>query len=665
LLKKKKLLPALAVLMLMSATMPAWAEESSSKDATELNPVLVSAQKDKANVDEDQPAKEPAYSRLAVPASGEAGTQVITRKDLERMHPKDIIDAIESGLGVTTTFQGRRNLNFFQIRGNGTLGLIVDGVYIPQTQSGRALANFPLALVDSIEIVRDSSILTLGPVSAFTTTQGSPNGGFIVIKTRKPTKMENEVKASYGTFQTYDFNMYHGEKMGNSYMVVDCDRYHTAGKEDWFNDASSSSLYLKGGYADNQLTTNLSLYLDTSTRNFQRGISPTGAWANNMLWGYDPLKSLMLSYDVNRLWDKNHTTSFSYGFSKTWDDNHSNTTTSTTDNIFFEEDYLREFNLSHTIVSGNGKNILKFGNQTILWHTPTGELSWTGKEREEELYGYYISDEQKASDKLTFDTSARIDRKHITKGIDKYKPTDTSTQVISDMWMNNATSYAVGAAYQMDPVYKLSTRVSYSKQPTDAFMTTLNNENLNPEVRWKYEFGLNADYSKKIHAGLTLFQNDISGYKISAGTTGSGQNVVTVYTDADVTQQGMELSLNGKLTDALSYYLSYSYIGSDRAADNATIPHNIYSLRLNHHAKAFDTNLTLRSVDGYKSALTGGVPLGDYTRIDLNFSKKVNPDTTVTIYGRNITDQRYASTYNSGYYYDVGAVYGVEWSRQF
>ncbi|TWH48121.1 TonB-dependent receptor [Sporomusa sp. KB1] len=669
-LKKKKLFPALVTLILVSATLPALAEESTDKQSVELNPVLVSAKKDAA---ERSTEKEPVYSRLAVPQSGEAGTQTITRKDIEAMHPKDIIDVIEQGLGVTTTFQGRRNLNFFQVRGNGSLGLIIDGIYIPQTQSGRELANFPLEVVESVQIVRDPTMLTLGPVSAFTTTQGSPNGGFIVIKTRKPTKAETEVKASYGTYHTYSVNTYHGESNGNSYFVADYKKYHTGGKDDWFNDARSGSIYLKGGYADKGLTSNFSFFYDSGSRNFQRGITDTGTMST-MLWGYDPLKSIMLSFDINRLWDKDHITSFSYGFSKTWDDSHSNDITKPlVDTVFAERDYLREFNLSHTIISDSGKNTLKFGSQTILWHTPTGELSWQKKEREEELYGYYISDEQKVNDKLTVDGSARIDRKHITKGIDKYKPSDISTQVINDMWMNNATSYAVGAAYKLDSVYKLSTRIAYSKQPTDAFMSTVNNEALDPEVRLRYELGINADYSKNLHAGLTFFQHNIDGYKIvdhyedSQGkiVKSSATDAVSVYTDADVKQHGMELSLNGNLLNNLKYYLSYSYIKSDYAPDNATMPHNIYTLRLTHNGKAFDTNLILRKMDSWQSALTDGFSLGDYTRIDLNLSKMINPETKVTVYGRNITDKHYASMYNNGYYYDVGAVYGVEWSKKF
>jgi len=163
---RKKLLAVIIPALLVSITLPVRAEEDT--DYT-LDPVLVTA--------ESLKTEEPAYSRLAVPESAKATTDTFTRKDIEEMHPRDVVEVIEKGLGVTTTFQGRKNLNFFKIRGNGSLGLIVDGIYIPQTQSGRELANFPLELVESIKIVRNSSMLTLGPVTAFSSTQGAPNAG--------------------------------------------------------------------------------------------------------------------------------------------------------------------------------------------------------------------------------------------------------------------------------------------------------------------------------------------------------------------------------------------------------------------------------------------------------------------------------------------------------
>ncbi|MDD2566827.1 MAG: TonB-dependent receptor [Thiovulaceae bacterium] len=62
------------------------------------------------------------------------------------------------------------------------------------------------------------------------------------------------------------------------------------------------------------------------------------------------------------------------------------------------------------------------------------------------------------------------------------------------------------------------------------------------------------------------------------------------------------------------------------------------------------------------------VSLGDYTRIDANVARNFKWDgvaTTVKIYGRNLTNDQYATRYTTGYYYDRGRTLGAEVSFAF
>ena len=62
------------------------------------------------------------------------------------------------------------------------------------------------------------------------------------------------------------------------------------------------------------------------------------------------------------------------------------------------------------------------------------------------------------------------------------------------------------------------------------------------------------------------------------------------------------------------------------------------------------------------------VNLGDYTRIDTNISKDFELfgfDSVFKVYGRNITDEQYATRYTTGYYYDRGRVVGAEFTLLF
>ena len=85
-------------------------------------------------------------------------------------------------------------------------------------------------------------------------------------------------------------------------------------------------------------------------------------------------------------------------------------------------------------------------------------------------------------------------------------------------------------------------------------------------------------------------------------------------------------------------------------------------MQLNYKHKDYAANITARNVGSYQSGL---IVLGDYMVIDATISKKIDRYSTVSLYGRNLTNQKYATAYVGGYFYDVGTVVGVEFSRKF
>jgi iron complex outermembrane receptor protein len=60
--------------------------------------------------------------------------------------------------------------------------------------------------------------------------------------------------------------------------------------------------------------------------------------------------------------------------------------------------------------------------------------------------------------------------------------------------------------------------------------------------------------------------------------------------------------------------------------------------------------------------------LGDYQRIDANIAKDFKFDgytLTSKLYGRNLSNDQYATRYVTGYYYDRGRTLGLELSMAF
>lgn len=634
------------------------AEPAASADVSA--PITITAKKYKED--------EAPESRYRLPESGRAASQTFTRQDIEAMHPKDLYEVIEQGLGMMTTRKGRKDFNNIQGRAGDTIGVIVDGIYIPWSQSSRVLANIPTEWVESVKIIRDSTILTLGPLTSFTSNLGAPNQGFVVITTRKANGLANEAKISASSYGTTDFNFLHGNMQGDYYYNIGYANAKTSGKDGWNNAGDSNAFLLKAGYDGPKLNYNATLYMDQGMKQFQRGM--IGDTLSDAKWKYDPLSALMFSFSLAKPWSDRHVTQLSYGYSRVADDLVQASYASKAMTVYNQQDYLRELNFFHTIKSAD--NTFKIGGQAMWWHSPTGEFYYETIERQEELYGFYVYDEKRINDRLTLDGGMRIDSKHITKGVNRYYATGNSgTDRIENQWAQPANSYAVGAAYKLDPVHRLSARLSYSSQPTDSYITTLNNKALDPETRMKYEAALTANYSSGFNASLTAFLYDIHNYKLSVGTKKVGSDTVNIYDDADLVRRGIELGFNGRLGKVWNYFLGYSYVESSNASDNATFPHSIYTFRLSHKVKGWESNLIARSVGGYAQ---NSQSLGGFTTIDLNVSKKISKNTALTIFGRNITNQQYATQYivsekgsgkAEGYYYDPGSIFGVELSTKF
>lgn len=692
-MNKKGALVALVSALLLNS-LPVYAAEGTGN--YEFDPVLVHGEKDKKQETNNEVADkiddEPSYSRLAIPESSKAATEIFTRDDIEKMHPKSVIEIIEQGLGMMSNYKGRKDINNISGRGGENIGIVIDGVYIPWSQSSRVLANFPVDMIESVKLVRDSTILTAGPMTALTLCNGSPNQGFIIIKTRKSTQEENELKLGYGTFNTQKFSFLHGNKVNDFYYDVAYSKTKTDGKDGWNNAKESDSFLVKGGYTGKNFIGNMSFYVDQSSRQLQRGIKENDTYGDSV-WEYNPLDTMMFSLDMAKPWNSHNTTAFSFGYSSVKADliqhNFNNY-------VFKEREYLREYNLSHNI--NTGKNTFKFGGQAIYWHSPTGAFNYEGIERQEELYGYYLYDEYLADKKWTVDGGMRIDRKHITKGIDRYRH-DGSTGLIelNDTWANNATSYTLGTSYKINNIYKLSTKLSYSVQPPDEYsdggmgynvrtmlpVRVNSGTNFPDEERFKTEIGINANYSKALNASLTLFDYDIDNYKVAGKSkliTKDAQNhkmplnqwyFIRPYSVADLNRKGLELQLNGHLANSLTYKLGYSYLISNNDEDSDTFPHNIYTCRLSHQFKDIETSMTARHVGSYSM---NEQKVGDFTTLDATITKNLDENSKITLFGKNITNSRYATVYAipqsvgsspEGYYYDEGAVYGIEYSKNF
>ncbi len=620
-------------------------EVLAEQQAVEVESVEVTAKRE----------REPVYSPFTVPESASATVEEFSSEEIRAVAPSSVYDVAALSPGAQVTFQGRKGLNTLQLRGGDTVGVILDGVYIPWSQASRMLAQFPVDAIESIRIVRDSSAVTLGPLVPFspavnhdnapTPGQGSSNQGFMVITTKRGRGFEVGGIAEYGSHNSRNFQLYHGYTTGPFSYRLAGTVSGTDGRDTWNNAASTRSILANGNYDGAALKADFMVYFADSRREIQR--STKESTTSNALWYYDPMRSLQLSVNLHKPWNNVHTTSLSYARGRITAHEVLRTAKATPDDIS-QADQSDMLHLWH--VAATADNRFVAGVQGFRWKSPTGQYFYEGIARKEDLVSGYLHDEYRLSERLTLDFGVRVDGKFIEKGSDKYSPLLGGNKKINDEWQQPAITLSLGGSYKLDRLHRLLARFGYTRQAADSFLATVNGSDLDTEERFKYELGVEAGYHPAFNPSLTLFLYDIKNFAYAAATGGSGATAYNIYDSADVIREGIEFSCKGKLPWGFGYNAGYSYITTDRGATNKIKPHHMVNLRLSHSIRGVESNLTLNYVGPYENNFltTGGIyrPAGDYTRLDLNVSYAFalsGARARATLFGRNLLDDHYVT----------------------
>lgn len=658
----KSMVAMLCLLLLFGHISPVHADtgEADVKKHS-LEPVTVSARKQAGRFSGEE--SEPAYSQYSVPESAAISTEVIDRVEIEAIKPKDVYDLISRAAGVASTFQGRKIMNFASVRGGDSLGIILDGFYIPSSQASRILAQFPMDTIESVRIVKDSTSLTLGPIMGLGTYLSAPNQGFVIIKTRRGTRPEVGMTAEYGTLDTYEGQLSHGNRIGLFNYRLAGTAAGTSGREGWYNANRVMSVLFNGGYDGPSLKVNTFLYYADGMREMQRFNSLASTQSRDQKWSYDPLKSLWMAVNINKLWSAGQVTSFSFSHGAITDREVMASYSKPAVTYNNQGDYADDYHLWHLATFGG--NTLKTGVQATWWHEPTGYASYDGKEREETLVGGYIQDEHRfIGDRMTVDAGVRVDEKYIRTGVDKYSPTQTTTALIHNKWTEPVIGAGVGAAYKVGNMHTVAARFGYSYADTDSFLATVDNKDLDAEERYKFELNLEGRYHPAFNPKLTLFYYTIKNYKTAVGSSGTGNNVVNIYDAVNVDRRGFEFSTAGALPYGFDYNLNYSHIEYTNPAVDRANPSDTLSFLIGHTYGPIQTNLSLRYLAPYMSdtrfAADGkSHEIGDFTRLDANISynyhiKKL--EGRITAYARNLLNDHYQTILT---FEDVGFTSGL------
>ncbi|MDD3343063.1 MAG: TonB-dependent receptor plug domain-containing protein [Sulfurospirillaceae bacterium] len=616
--------------------------------------------------------------------SAQTGIEIITQEDIKNSEPKNIFDLLAKATGVDVTYQGRKSPYFVNVRGGGSLTYIIDGAILPST-ANKILYKLPMSVIEEIQIVRGASSLTLGPsINIGSSNSGSGlNVGYIIIKTKQPEKTEASISGTLEKSESQPYTNKENIYLGTRIKSDDASFFvgglvaglNQPSNNNWFDGQTAESKMANAGFSYENLSGKLLVYQDTGRFEMQRGVTVLGA-LDNAKWYYDPITTKIVSGDMTLKWNENHATLaslFTTRYEHTEYSNESFVTSATgVAKPYWEK--TDGMSLRHN---------MHYGDTTVMLGVQSTDNSGFGANNsasynrfDVNVLGWSGSVEQQLFDgALILDGGYRHDQNHID-----YSSTSAArNNANNDVDMAPAKIYALGAKWNITPIYAFSTRYFHGDQGTmgDFNIQSVSGE-LHAEKQERLEASFEANYDKMFNPMLTWFSVKTDNEKSATNTTYTGTDGQTYYyyTESDTKRNGLELLLKGRFSTGTSYkaswthLLQYDSVIGGITTDNVgnSNPEDLYTLLITQEWDKYRANLSIQKESGWHTSTSAmgtayNVDLGDFTRVDTNIMRDFKTPktvTTVTLYARNLTDEHYATRYTTGYYNDRGRVFGID-----
>ncbi|UFH58021.1 TonB-dependent receptor plug domain-containing protein [Sulfurovum mangrovi] len=623
--------------------------------------------------------------------STKAGTEVLTQKEIEAYNPKDLIDLLNKATGIDLSYHGRRSPFDLKMRGSSNITYIVDGAILPPAAT-RMLYKFPLIAIEEIQIVRSATALSIAPsinVGASNSSSGV-NIGYIIIRTKQPKKtegifsafIEKAVSQPTANGQT----LYAGTRFGesdswNGYLGAMVSRFDRKSKSTWFDGTDSNSGMVNGGVNNGRFNLNFMAYKDSGRLEMQRGVKHDGT-LDNAKWYYDPVKTTLLSLDGSMIWSEGQVTLFSLAHTEYEQLEHNENFASDAASTREYEEKTQSYSLRHNATFGD--TTFRFGGQYVTSDGVGSDLYNPYKKYDTSIMGASASVEQSLLDgDLVVDAGYRWDQKHIKDSTAAKSEALASPEANNDVDLAPASIITLGAVYNILDTQILSARYFYGDQGVsgDFTLQTQDGSRLDPEKQTRYEISLESKFDRAFHSLITYFDTNIENEKRATSNTYliDGEEYY-YYQQVNSHTKGVEVTLKGNIATSTNYKFSWTRILSKKTEDFADVkdevgvivPEDTFTVMVSHKWEDYLFSLSGKKVSGYTSSKSpmglSDADLGDYTRFDANVARSFEYNgmlATAKLYGRNLTNNHYATKYTTGYYYDRGRTLGLEVTLQF
>ena len=535
-----------------------------------------------------------------------ADVTVITAEQIEANHYSDVAEALQHVNGITINSGKSNGDKEVAINGDKRVVVLLDGQRLNNDQGSMERATISLNMIPSVKNIKRIEVVK-GAGSAL---YGSDAvGGVVNIITKKGTTPETTLDLNTGSFGTHNYELTHqGVDNDWSWFV-------TAGlqKRSYFKYKNDDGENVRMGNSD------------YSKNNFSLRVDKEFASNNSIQLSFN--HSQMDMGVQNRDYRQKH--NYNYG-SLTWKFKEDQPVTGFLRyyTSYKSTDYETKFD-THTqgFDYQNGWQLDK-NNRLVAgaeWHQSSSTNIPSGYEDEKiTTKALFVQDTMNFADKWTFVPGLRMDN-HSKFG----------------------THWSPKAAFNYQASDKTRAYASWGrvfKAPTadDLFYTKpewwmLGNPNLQPESGHVETIGFTHEFSEKAVLDMNYFWSDIRDAIEWGPDPVTG--VWTPYNKSKDKKHGINLSLNGALSDRWSYELGYSYI--NRNTDDSKVNYyepNGYRVGLHYSLDRWKANLEGRMGSGLEEK---NYDARSYAIWDFNTSYKATKNVDIYFKINNLTNQVY------------------------
>jgi outer membrane receptor protein involved in Fe transport len=588
------------------------------------------------------------------PVSLKAASSVVLNSDMAKQGAVTLVDAMKYIPGALVETRGRKIKQFFSVRGQTYPypTYAVDGVWQKEFYEMAYFINSEN--IQEIKIDRSSSALLKSL---------SPLAGVVDVVSRRFTKRETDISVRYGSFNTFDAGIVHGNTTDKLSYSTGLQFFGTNGPSDRSN-ARERVVNFNGDISwkiNDRVTQSFKVFYVDGNRELVQPVYPAAKKLMNQKEKYSPLTTLLLS-SITKFKPKESYTgelqvNYLYKNPKYFIENQKTGVT----------DRYRELDCEFTINQLNAwelgeRNVLRAGVLLNHWKAPNGKRYYYGSPANVFTWSVVATDQQRWG-KWLVDGGFRLTQEYYKEwggfAIEGSGGKFTDVKPITNEWQSPVWQATVGVTRPVNVMLSLHGNVSAGivAPRTDA----LNGDGERPENEKRVNIDLGM--IKKFHnsgsltlTGFLVNRADAIDYSGETIELDNG-DIVELYKNEDKRNYGIEIDVKMPVVSWLSVFANATAMkGEVRDSlgwkKDDEMPVFIGNVGANVTKSRFDFNAYMNYTGAYKNdrfvdksylQQYGKAPLGDFFNVDVNTGYTLGEKKNIRIYVdvKNLLNKKY------------------------